>query len=241
MKNHLFTLYGFRTALISGALAMALTGCMEAYTAMSYIPSAFQYGSAIYDSIEDAEISATVSDKVAIVKVKKIAVFPTKGNKSYVADDETAIINSITASLQSEGLTVIDTMQIEDYLRRKKVKAIVNQVTGEEFFSNSRLIQGAFALGADAVMLADANIGMEMKSSGFGWGGGSIKSKSTVTGTSARLLDRRKRILLTLNLSYTKGQSTQEAGKALGLATAIEISNPGEDVKAEIKARGAKG
>lgn len=232
-------------------ISTVLSGCAAApYVVLALAPAALMIGASVYSAIEDADITANIhrDKRQAVKRIKKLAVLPSKRVASEYAQTiytqtphlPESMINSINTTLGNEGFEVIDVFEIEQHLRTKGAAAKTNQL-GEEFFSTNDLIQGAFDLGADAVLLGTAVFGHEMKTSGYFGLGGSMQSNASVKSTNARLLGANGKTLMTLNLTYKNGQPPQEAGKALALVAAIKITNPDADVKAEAKARGAKG
>ncbi|MEK7538487.1 MAG: hypothetical protein AAB552_01460 [Patescibacteria group bacterium] len=236
-----------RTALGIGLAILSVSGagCLAVIPLLAMAPSAMIMGAGAYRAIEEAEVDVTIpaANVSAVTALKKIAIIPSKRTESYTyMGDSTAVaehaLTNVASTIRAEGFEVIETTEIEEQLRRNKVAPIKDQRTGEEFFGASDLIRGAFDLGADAALVTTISYGMEVRAGWFSGGSGTSVQVKTASG---RLVDKQSKTLMTVSLTYKNGQPAQEAGKSLGLVTALKITNPQIDVKVAIKERGAKG
>lgn len=241
---------GFGSIGIVFLFGFLLSGCVGAYMAAALAPSIMMVGGSLYSAIESADISASISpqNKGEVMGIKTIAVISSQRVSGMFAQSAFAgvphltagMINSINTTFENEGLKTISTFELEQNLSNSGVAMKVDQ-SGAEYYSKNDMIKSAFQIGADAVLVGSGILGSEMKTSGFFVGGGSVQSATTVKSMNARLINEQGKSLMTVNLSYKKGQPDQEAGNALGLIVVIKIQNPDVDVKAEVKKRGAKG
>jgi hypothetical protein len=223
---------------------LSLSGCFGAMMAAAYAPSALMIGGGLYSRIEKADIEAQVHDRKTVQNLKKVAVITvsSKGSEGewnmgqIYGQTAESLSDHLGSSLRSEGLEVVETMEIEQALLSQRKVALAGAPSEEKIFTKNDLIKGAFDLGADAVLMSRASYGTEMDVGFLGLGGAG-RGRTNVTTAEARVFNRHGKTVMNVAIAYKKGEPPQEAGKALGLITAIKIENPDADVKAEIKSR----
>lgn len=228
---------------------LSMSGCIQALMALSAGTSVLWIGGSLYSSVEDADIDTNIppENSEAVKSIKTVGVL----SSNRVSGQQVSgfamtgtphltegMINSINTTLEGEGIKTIGIFEIEQNLRKNAVETKTDQ-NGTEYYSKNDLIKSAFALGADAVLVGSGVFGTETKSTGFL--GGGAQFTTSVKSMNARLINEEGKSLMTLNLTYKKGQQDQEAGKALGLIVAIKVADPSADVKAEVKKRGVEG
>ncbi len=240
------------TVIFTALFSLFMGGCVAALPALLAVQAgatAMWVGGSLYSAVESADIKTSISseNEETLRSIKTVAVISSKRVSGQMTGFaltgsphlSEGMINSINTTLEGEGFKVITTFELEQNLNTNGTEAKVDQF-GSEYFPKNALIKSAFELGADAVLVGSGVLASETKSTGF-LGAGGASFTTTVKSMNARLISEEGKSLMTLNLTYKKGQQDQEAGKALGLIVAIKVADPSADVKAEVKKRGAEG
>lgn len=242
----------FNTIICTFLFGSSLCGCFAALPALLAVQTgvtAMWVGGSLYSGVESADIDTNIPPESAeaVKSIKKVAVLSSNrisgqqavGFMTGTPHLTEAMITSINTTLESEGIKTLGIFELEQHLSNNGAEAQTDQ-NGTEYYSKNDLIKSAFALGADAVLVGSGVLGSETKSTGI-LGGGGAQFTTSVKSMNARLINEEGKSLMTLNLTYKKGQQDQEAGKALGLIVAIKVADPSADVKAEVKKRGVEG
>jgi hypothetical protein len=228
-------------------IVLALSGCTAApyagYYAATLGPWGLMAGSALYNSIEQADISASVQEanKAELSKVRRVAIIAGIENSPYAyvpwyttdlpagSGISEGLVNGVATSLTAAEVDVVDTFTIERALSHRG--ATPQNVNGREVYKRVDIVDAAFSIGAEAVLLLSAVSGMEVGSRGFPWWGATARTDVTVKTVSGRLLNKHGDMLLTVNVTYKNGQPPQLAGEAFGLVTATKMRDPDADPK----------
>lgn len=197
------------TALFSGCMSEVSTALNTASSTMHTAQQALGLGQEINNLFESTEIDAAVSKKnyKEIKAISKVALnFNTKG---FDEDIKTVMADGIGTKLLKLNLDVLDRAEGE-------------KISKEMALSSSRGIINLSKFGVDALVTGNLNASDKYIRTTFS----STATKAIQNASLKVISTKNAKTLMSITLSYKKGQSPAEAAKSIATVLKAMIENP---------------
>ncbi|HEU20627.1 MAG TPA: hypothetical protein ENO00_14815 [Deltaproteobacteria bacterium] len=216
--------------VLSLAITLFLTGCVEIFTVLSVPLTALQLGATAYQSIEKADIdSAVVSniDTKDLKKIKRVVVVmggeSTEPPVGRIGDLGAVVGDNLCVQLSKLGFTVRDGNRLESSIKIK--------LAGSGHNARQMAAVGK-ALGVQAVVTGNITAGQNRSYGMLGVG----RMNTVVQSATLKIIDVKKAdTLILVTINYKNGQNPHIAAEGIAMVLKAKMEDPTLDIKKVIK------
>jgi len=216
--NRKKTVLGFLLALF------VLYGCTGALSLISLPATAYNLGSLVYQSIENAEISIAVKDgltKESLGPITRIAIFMGEESRirpyGRIGDPGAVVADNLAMELLKCGYYVCDSEDITRAARGKSGQ--IDQVN---------TIDAARLLGAEVIVTGHVTAGQNSTLGIAGVG----RLTTVIQSVSLKIREVKKgETLMRMTIRYKIGQAPRVAAEGVALIVKAKMSNPQADIE----------
>ena len=216
--------------VLSLAITLFLTGCVEIFTVLSVPLTALQLGATAYQSIEKADIdSAVVSniDTKDLKKIKRVVVVmggeSTEPPVGRIGDLGAVVGDNLCVQLSKLGFTVRDGSRLESSIKIK--------LAGSGHNARQMAAVGK-ALGVQAVVTGNITAGQNRSYGMLGVG----RMNTVVQSATLKIIDVKKAdTLILVTINYKNGQNPHIAAEGIAMVLKAKMEDPTLDIKKVIK------
>lgn len=217
---------GFFSVVIS----FFLLGCVPTLSLITIPLTAFQLGTTAYQSIEKADIDATVVSGVTekeLKKIKYVAIFmgqeSTEQPLGRIGDLGAVVGDNLCIELAQLGFRVSDGSK----LRKSTVKRLVN-----EGYSSNKVIRIGKRLGVHAIVTGNVTAAQSRAFGMLGVG----RMNTVVQSATMKVIGVKKAdTLMIITINYKVGQNPHVAAEGIAMVLKAKLEDPTVDIKEILK------
>jgi len=216
-------------SLITLLIQFFLIGC-QSLSLIAVAPTAVQFGTFAYQSVEEADINTAVVPPVTkeeLKEIKRVAIFLGQENpvRPYgrIGDLGAVVGDNLRIELMKLGYQVCDWSKIEKYIGEKCVQAP---------YSIETMAEAGKALGVQAVITGSITAGRTCSLGMVGIG----RMTTVVQSASLKIIGIKKAdTLMIVTISYKIGQNPKIAAEGMAIILKAKMEDPYVDVKEKLK------
>ncbi len=202
-----------------------LCGCVQTLTLLSVPITAIQLGAMAYQSVEKAEISATVAAGVTdkeLQKIKRIAILLGQesdiSSSGKIGDLKAVVGDNLSIQLTKVGFLICDASKLKKSTLSNLAK------TG---YSTHNVVAAGRALGVQAIVTGNVTVAQHSSFGMLGVG----RMNTVVQSVSMKVIGVEKAdTLIVVTANYKVGQNPEAAAKGIALVLKEKLENPKSDV-----------
>lgn len=216
--------------VLSLAVSLTLSGCVEMFTILSVPLTALQLGTTAYQSIEKADIDAAVVSEVNkkdLKKIKRVVVVmgeeSTEPPVGRIGDLGAVVGDNLCVQLSKMGFKVRDGSRLKD---STKIKLVGSRYNARQMAAIGK------ALGVQAVVTGNITAGQNRSYGMLGVG----RMNTVVQSATLKIIDVKKaNTVLLVTINYKNGQNPHIAAEGIAMVLKAKMEDPSIDVKEVIK------
>ena len=211
--------------LFYAIVLLPLCGCVQTLTLLSVPITAIQLGAMAYQSVEKAEINATVAAGVTdkeLQKIKRIAILLGQesdiSSSGKIGDLKAVVGDNLSIQLTKVGFLICDASKLKKSTLSNLAK------TG---YSTHNVVDAGRALGVQAIVTGNVTAAQHSSFGMLGVG----RMNTVVQSVSMKVIGVEKAdTLIVVTANYKVGQNPEAAAKGIALVLKEKLENPKSDV-----------
>ena len=211
--------------LFSAIVLLPLCGCIQTLSLLSVPLTALQLGTMVYQSVEKAEVNATVASGVTekdLRKIKHIAILLGQESNTpsfgKIGELKAVVGDNLSIQLTKIGFLVSDGSKLEK-------STLIN--LAEAGYSTNNVVKAGRALGVQAIVTGNVTAAQHSSFGVIGVG----RMNTVVQSASMKVIGMEKAdILIVVTANYKVGQNPQAAAKGIAKVLKEKFKNPKSDV-----------
>jgi hypothetical protein len=216
-------------SLIALLIQFFLMGC-QSLPLIAVAPTAVQFGTLAYQSVEEADINTAVVPPVAkkeLKEIKRVAIFLGQENpvRPYgrIGDLGAVVGDNLRIELMKLGYQVCDWSKIEKCIGGKGV---------QEKCSVDTMVEAGKKLGLQAIITGSITAGRMCSLGILGIG----RMTTVVQSASLKIIGVKKAdTLMIVTIAYKIGQNPKVAAEGMAIILKVKLEDPYVDVKEKLK------
>ncbi|MEA2034842.1 MAG: hypothetical protein U9N40_05065 [Euryarchaeota archaeon] len=210
-----------------------LIGCVQSLPLITLAPTAVQLGTVAYQSVEEADINASiVSDvtKKELKKIKRIAIFLGKENPTRpygrIGNLGAVVGDNLCIELMKLGFQVCGWSEVEKYIGGKDTQTALSIDT---------MAKVGKLLGVQAIITGSITAGQTCSLGMIGVG----RMITVVQSASLKIIGvKNADTLMIITIAYKIGQNPRVAAEGMAIVLKAKFEDPAVDVKEMLKQEG---
>ena len=207
-----------------------LIGCVQNLPLITLAPTAVQLGTVAYQSVEEADINASIVSDVTeeeLKKIKRIAIFLGKENPTRpygrIGDLGAVVGDNLCIELMKLGFEVYCWSEVEKCIGREDIQTVCSIDT---------MAEAGKILGAQAIITGSITAGQTCSLGMIGVG----RMTTVVQSASLKIIGvKNADTLMIITIAYKIGQNPRVAAEGIALILKAKLEDPAVDVKEMLK------